>query len=122
MVKTKKPDDKKTEKVKKQSDSNNGVSKVRNDTLQSLKNLRVLVHEVSENWSNRVQADLAALIEDLENFPELRMSKTDVQTLHKVIEAAELKGLKPEKGRPRDIRALNEQVKLIRQIFEKLDK
>ena len=122
MVKTKKPEDKKTEKTKKQSDPNNGVSKVRSDTLQSLKNLRVLVHEISENWSNRVQADLAALIEDLENFPELRMSKTDVQILRKVIEAAELKDLKPEKGRPRDIRALNEQVKLIRQIFEKLDK
>ncbi len=122
MVKTKKPEDKKTEKAKKQSDPNNGVSKVRSDTLQSLKNLRVLVHEVSENWSNRVQADLAALIEDLENFPELRMSKTDVQILRKVIETAELKDLKPEKGRPRDIRALNEQVKLIRQIFEKLDK
>jgi len=122
MVKTKKPEDKKTEKTKKQSDPNNGVSKVRSDTLQSLKNLRVLVHEISENWSNRVQADLAALIEDLENFPELRMSKTDVQILRKVIEAAELKDLKPEKGRSRDIRALNEQVKLIRQIFEKLDK
>lgn len=122
MVKTKKPDDKKTEKAKKQSDPNNGVSKVRSDTLQSLKNLRVLAHEVSENWSNRIQADLAALIEDLENFPELRMSKTDVQILRKVIEAAELKDLKPEKGRPRDLRALNEQVKLIRQIFEKLDK
>jgi hypothetical protein len=100
-------------------------SPVPDDTAMALKNLRMMVRDVAQNWSSRLEGELAAVIEEIEAGaadPAINKKKEWRQSLGKIHKIAMDPKIKMDKGRMQDIRKLHAMVKNIRQIMEELDK
>ena len=102
--------------------SNPGESDIQK-TVNILKNFRLNSRETAENWSTRIQAEIATLVDELEHHP-LPVNKKKLQEYQKLVKKIptvilKLK-LKPEKGRLRDIKDIHETIKQIHQICENL--
>jgi len=97
---------------------------VPDDTAMALKNLRMMVRDVAQNWSSRLEGELAAVIEEIEvggADPAISKKKEWKQSLQKIHKIAMDPKIKMDKGRMQDIRKLHTMVKNIRQIIEELD-
>jgi hypothetical protein len=91
----------------------------------SLKSLKLQTKESVQNWSMRLQADIAHIIEDIHAIqPDRKKSKMVkvipiVRRINNMVQAVKVK---PEKGRLKDLKHLHELVKNIRRLTNSLDK
>ena len=110
--------------VKKTTKSPENRIDIGDEAVLALQNLRLQSREISHNWCNRIEADLAGLIEGL---PELVNSaspkkKTAITKLLKKIHVLAMDlDIKPNKGRVRDIRLIHDQVDKILHLVENWD-
>ncbi len=94
------------------------------ETVMALKNLRMMVRDVAQNWSVKLQGELAAVIEEIESEmadPAASRKKAQTQALEKIHKLAMDSKIKMNKGRLRDIQKLHQTIRNIRKAMEELD-
>ncbi len=105
--------------------SKDNFSSLAAELTLSLKSLKLQTKESAQNWSMRLQADIAQIIEDIHAFQSDRRKNKMVEVIpiiHRIYNMVQTVNLKPEKGRLKDLKHLHELVKTIRRLTNLLDK
>lgn len=108
-----------------QKSSKEKFSSLSAELTLSLKSLKLQTKELAQNWSMRLQSDIAQIIEDIHSIHTDRKKNKMVgvtpiiQRINNIVQAVKLK---PEKGRLKDLKHLHELVKTIRRLTNSLDK